>query len=119
VNGRHGYRGLTPRRLVATSGCRLLRWARGHNDLAWLCARCRRHLDQGLTHAQTAVALAPTSAPYLDTLAEVHFPRGDQAKAIELMQRCLELVPGRDFYRGQLKRFQAGDRFAEIAPSPQ
>jgi tetratricopeptide (TPR) repeat protein len=90
------------------------RWARGRNLLAWLCARCRRNLDKALTHAQKAVELHPKSATYLDTLAEVHFQRADQARAIELMRRCIDLDPQREFFRGQLKRFQAGNRLADI-----
>jgi tetratricopeptide (TPR) repeat protein len=89
-------------------------WAQQHNDLAWLGARCRRQLDKALIHARKAVELAPNSASYLDTLAEVHFQLGDQAKAVELMRRCLELDPRRDSYRLQLKRFEAGDRFADV-----
>jgi len=93
------------------------RSAQQHTELACLSARCRRQLDKALTHAQKAVALDPKSASYLDTLAEVYFQRGDQAKAIELMRRCLELdlSPGQgDFYRRQLKRFEAGDRLADL-----
>lgn len=90
------------------------RWAQQHNDLAWLGARCRRQLDKALLHARKAVELTPKSAAYLDTLAEVHFQLGDQAKAVELTERCLELDPRRDFYRRQLKRFEIGDRFAEV-----
>src|SRR5262249_48020166 len=87
-------------------------WA--HNGLAWLAARCRRQLDVALSHARQAVGLAPDNAGYLDTLAEVHFQRGERDEAIRRMRRCLELDPRRDYYRHQLKRFEAGDRSAEI-----
>ena len=71
-------------------------------------------LPLGLAHARKAVELEPGNAGYLDTLAEVHFQRGDQAEAIRLMRRCLELTPDRDYYQRQLKRFQAGDRLTEV-----
>jgi tetratricopeptide (TPR) repeat protein len=90
------------------------RYALPHNESAWLCARCRRQLDKGLKHAKTAVELNPRSATYFDTLAEVHFQRGDQAKALEAIGRSIDMDPKREFYRRQLKRFQAGDRFAEV-----
>jgi hypothetical protein len=53
-------------------------WAQGHNQLAWLCGRCRRKLDLALTHAQRALTLEPKHAGYRDTLAELHFQRGDK-----------------------------------------
>jgi tetratricopeptide (TPR) repeat protein len=90
------------------------RWAQAHNLLAWLCARCRRQLDQALTHAQKAVELSPKSAAYLDTLAEVHFQRGDQARAIDLMRRCIALESQRHYFRRQLQRFEAGDRSTDV-----
>ncbi len=85
-----------------------------HNNLAWLCASCRRELDKGLEHASAAVKLAPEHAGYLDTLAEIHFQRGDQAKAVALMKKCVEMDPKRPYYRKQLKRIEAGDRNAEV-----
>jgi tetratricopeptide (TPR) repeat protein len=90
------------------------RCARFHNGLGWLGARCRRQLDAALEHGRQAVRLAPDNAGYLDTLAEVHFQRGENAEAVRLMRRCIELAPGRDYYQRQLKRFEAGDRSAKL-----
>ena len=80
------------------------------NNAAWLAALCRRRLDAALKHATEAVKLKPDYAPNMDTLAEVHFQRGQTAEAVKLMKRCIELDPDRAYYRKQLKRFQAGDR---------
>src|SRR5207248_7350672 len=88
-------------------------WA--HNGLAWLAARCRRQLDAALSHARQAVGLAPDHAGYLDTLAEVQFQRGERDEALRLMRRCIALAPRRAYFRHQLKRFEAGDRSAEIS----
>jgi tetratricopeptide (TPR) repeat protein len=85
-----------------------------HNNLAWLCACCRRELDKGLEHATAAVKLMPDNTGYVDTLAEVHFQRGDKDKAIELMKKCVEAEPKRSYFRKQLQRFEAGDRSAEV-----
>ncbi|HYT90187.1 MAG TPA: tetratricopeptide repeat protein, partial [Gemmataceae bacterium] len=85
-----------------------------HNAFAWLAARCRRQLDRAMGHAQEAVRLAPDSAGYLDTLAEVHFQRGEQAEALRLMRRCVELAPAREYYRRQLKRIEAGDPKVDV-----
>jgi tetratricopeptide (TPR) repeat protein len=88
-----------------------------HNSLAWLGAGCRRHLDAALEHARKAAELAPGQAGYLDTLAEVHFQRGDKGRAVELMRKCLALDGKNGYYRRQLERFEAGDRLAPIPPS--
>src|SRR5205814_1219867 len=90
--------------------------AREHNSLAWLSACCRRELDQGLEHAQKAVALAPDSAGYHDTLGEVHFQRGDKDKALAAARKSVELEPKVEYYKRQLKRIEAGDPKAELPP---
>jgi tetratricopeptide (TPR) repeat protein len=90
------------------------RSASHHNSLAWMLACCRRQLDQALEHASKAVELAPEQAGYLDTLAEVHFQRGETGKALALMKKCIEMEPKRGFFRKQLKRFEAGDPKADL-----
>jgi tetratricopeptide (TPR) repeat protein len=82
-------------------------WA--HNNLAWLCVSCRRELDQALEHARLAVELAPDNAGYLDTLAEVHFQRGDKDRAVAAMKKCIAADGKNAYYRKQLQRFEAGD----------
>ncbi len=78
-----------------------------HNDLAWLAANLDRDLDKALAHAQRAVELEPQSAGILDTLAEVHFRRGNRAEAVRLAKRCLEMEPDGEHYQKQLARFEA------------
>jgi hypothetical protein len=82
------------------------RFASQHNNLAWMSARSHQRLDAALDHAQTAVRLDPTNPAYLDTLAEVHFQRGDRELAIRHAQRCLQLDPDNCHFRSQLHRFQ-------------
>lgn len=88
--------------------------AANHNSLAWMLACCRKQLDKALEHARKAVEQAPEQAGYLDTLAEVHFQRGDKEQAIALMKKCVEMEPTRPFFRKQLKRFAAGDPNADL-----
>jgi tetratricopeptide (TPR) repeat protein len=85
-----------------------------HNRLAWLLVRCGRKLDQALQHARTATTLEPQSPGYLDTLAEIHFQRGDRAEAIALMKRVLKLAPGQPYFTAQLRRIEAGNRGADL-----
>lgn len=88
----------------------------GHNSVAWLSACCRRNLDGALAHAEKAVALTPGNPSHLDTLAEVHFQRGNRARAIELQKQVVELGPKKPYYRRQLKRIEAGDPKADRPP---
>lgn len=87
-----------------------------HNSAAWLAAVCRRDLDAALEHAKKANALAPKHAGYRDTLAEVHFQRGDKAKAIELNRECQKMEPKNIYFVKQMKRFEAGDPNASPPP---
>jgi tetratricopeptide (TPR) repeat protein len=90
------------------------RAGRCHNGLAWLAVRCGRRLDEALRHAQAAATLAPRSPGYLDTLAEVHFQRGDRAAALALMKRVVGLAPDQPYFAAQLRRIEAGDRQADL-----
>lgn len=92
------------------------RSAQLHNNLAWLLARCRRDLDRALAHAQKGVELEPRNTAILDTLAEVHFQRGEKQKAMEAMQRCIELEPRIARHRVALKRIEEGEAGSEPPP---
>jgi tetratricopeptide (TPR) repeat protein len=90
--------------------------ADAHNQLAWLSARCRRGLDEALQHGRQAVELAPESASYHDTLAEVLFLCGERQPAIDLIRKCLKMpTANAGFYRQQLQRFQTGNPLDEPA----
>jgi tetratricopeptide (TPR) repeat protein len=84
-----------------------------HNQAAWLCACCKRELPRGLEHARKAVALAPDRSAYHDTLAEVLFQLGRTQEAIAAGKKAVALSPKRQYYRKQLKRFEAGNPAAE------
>jgi tetratricopeptide (TPR) repeat protein len=78
------------------------------NDIAWLCARSGRRLDEAVGWAQHANTIMPGEAAYLDTLAEAKFRTGRVTEAIELESRALTLQPEEDvFMASQLARFRA------------
>ncbi|MFO0927910.1 MAG: hypothetical protein U0736_12860 [Gemmataceae bacterium] len=79
------------------------------NQSAWLSAVCRRDLEQGLTLARKAVALAADNAAYQDTLAETLFQLGKKEEAIAAQKRAVALQPERPYFRRQLKRIETGD----------
>jgi hypothetical protein len=90
--------------------------AREHNSVAWLSACCRRELGKGQDHAEKAVALAPQSAGYQDTLGEVYFQRGDKAKALAAARKAAGLEPKVEYYKRQIQRIEAGDPKAPLPP---
>jgi tetratricopeptide (TPR) repeat protein len=81
--------------------------AYAHNSAAWVMAICRRDLDTALQHSRKAVELEPKVPGYLDTLAEIHFRKGDRDKALELMKKCVELDAKSGYFRKQLTRFKS------------
>jgi Flp pilus assembly protein TadD len=78
--------------------------ARAWNNLAWLRAKTKTALDQGLEAALRAVELEER-AGYLDTLAEVRFARGEMAEAIEVAERAMALEPEDSYFQKQYDRF--------------
>jgi tetratricopeptide (TPR) repeat protein len=76
------------------------------NNAAWMAARCQRKLDEALVWAEKAVALAPDEPSYYDTLAEVHFQRGDRDAALAAAQKAVDLSPQNTFFAARLKHFQ-------------
>lgn len=88
--------------------------ASNHNTVAWLGAVCRRNLDVADEAATAAMKLEPNSAGYLDTYAEVQFQRGNTAKAMDAMKRCIAAEPKNDYFRKQLKRFEGGDPKVDV-----
>ncbi|HET9250726.1 MAG TPA: DUF1028 domain-containing protein [Candidatus Eisenbacteria bacterium] len=87
---------------------------RGENDastlngLAWVTATNGVHLDEALQAAERAVRLEPKNTSILDTLAEVHYRRGEKDKAIEVISRALAIAPNETYLKEQLARFQSG-----------
>lgn len=79
------------------------------NNLAWMYTQCDRKLEDALRLAEKVVLLAPNSAVYLDTLAEVHYRSGRVEEAVETMQECVRLDPRENHYRANLIRFGRGE----------
>ncbi len=77
------------------------------NDLAWTSACCGRRLDEALKAAEACVKLKPDDYRVLDTLAEVHFRRGERAIAVELEKRAAKMSDD-PYIARQIKRFESG-----------
>ena len=76
--------------------------------LALLAVNCRRELDRGLEYALETVKAEPESIPFRETLAEVHFRKGDRAAALELMTKLAEEDRRNRLYKRQLMRYRSG-----------
>jgi Flp pilus assembly protein TadD len=82
--------------------------AQHHNNLAWLLSRCSKRPDDALLHAERAVKMEPDNGAFLDTLAEVHFQRGEREKAISFSEKAVVLLGDDAQVKRQLNRFKNG-----------
>lgn len=92
------------------------------NNVAWLIATgedpSEEALDAALRLAERAVSdSGRREANILDTLAEVHFQRGETGQAIGVIEEAMQLDPREPYYRGQRERF-LGRRDSEDRPAP-
>ena len=69
-------------------------FAEALNYLAYLWAVRGERLDEALRHAQTALALDPQNAAYLDTLGWIYYRQGRYAEALQYLQQADALHPG-------------------------
>ena len=76
------------------------------NDLAWLCARCDRHMPEADRLSAEAVAAFPADAACLDTRAEVLLRLGRPKEAVGLELRAVGLKPSDVYMQRQLDRFR-------------
>jgi hypothetical protein len=87
--------------------CRLYpRAADDRNRAAWIAASCNRRLKEAFQFAEQAVGLRPDNASYRDTLAYLHYRRGDYAAAIAEQQRALALKPTDQELQRHLRLFE-------------
>lgn len=77
------------------------------NNLAWMYSQCDVKLDEALELSHRAMELAPTSAVFIDTLAEIQFRNGAIDEALDTMRQCVRLDPRELHYRENLVRFHA------------
>jgi tetratricopeptide (TPR) repeat protein len=80
--------------------------AEHYNNLAWLLANTDMHLEEARQLSQKSLELAPDTAAYLDTLAEVCLRLGEPARAVEFQKQAVELEPQSLDLVERLKRFE-------------
>jgi len=92
------------------------------NNVAWLIATSDapdpEALDAALRLARRAARETDRQDPnILDTLAEVHFQRGEVDDAVAVIEEAVALAPEEAYYRGQRDRF-LGRREPDDRPDP-
>jgi predicted Zn-dependent protease len=78
----------------------------GYNQFAWLIGNTEGDMEEALRLAQTAVRLRPESGGHLDTLAHVHFARGEYEDAVKTQVKAAELEPHSRLIAEKLKLFR-------------
>lgn len=76
-----------------------------HNAVAWFCFQKDFELDKAVAVARRGLARDPGAAFLWDTLAEIHFKRGDKKAAVEAIKKAIEVDPKDKYYQDQLKKF--------------
>ena len=94
-----------------------------YNQFAWLVGNTKGDSDEALRCAKLAVEMSPASGAFFDTLAHVHFGRGELEAAVKYQVHAARLEPHSGlivkqlaFFREKLKEKQAVD--AEKKPTP-
>ena len=80
--------------------------AQDYNNLAWLLANVEMHLDEARQLSLKSLELAPGTAAYLDTLAEVSLRSGQPLRAVEYQKQAVELEPESLDLGERLKKFE-------------
>lgn len=76
------------------------------NSAAWMASRACRNLNEAEAILEKSLAANPTQSSYLDTMAEIHFARGDRKKALEWSDRAVNFAPTDEMLRRQHERFR-------------
>ena len=76
------------------------------NQYAWLTGNTEGDLDRALKCSEKAVESSPSDGGLIDTLARVHFARGDVEGAVKLQTKAAELEPHSGLIQRQLEFFR-------------
>lgn len=81
-----------------------------YNQYAWFIyeERMKNKYDWGIKLAKKAVELQPDAAHIWDTLAWLHFEKGNKKKALKAMKKAVELEPETKGFKKNLKKMKKG-----------
>jgi len=76
-----------------------------YNTAAWLASRAQRNLGPAQKLLEKALEMNPNQAAYLDTMAEIHFAKGNRPKALKWSNLAINYSPQDSMIRRQHERF--------------
>ncbi len=79
------------------------------NTAAWLASRAGYELESAEEYLKAALDIRPNQPAYLDTMAEVHFARGDRKAAVRWGDLAVLHAPHDEMIRKQYQRFRSGE----------
>lgn len=91
--------------------------ANTYNQYAWLVGNTEGDLDEALKFSRMSLELSPNNAAYLDTLAHVHFARGELEEAVRVQTKAVQLEPHSGLLSKELQVFRAALQ-AKKKPAP-
>jgi tetratricopeptide (TPR) repeat protein len=68
-----------------------------------------KNMQEALAFAEQAVKLEPSNANFIDTLADIHFKRGDKDEALRLLRQAIQIDPDEPLYKAKLDRLEKAD----------
>jgi tetratricopeptide (TPR) repeat protein len=79
-----------------------------YNQYAWFIyqEKMKDKYDRGIKLAKKAVELQPDAAHIWDTLAWLHFEKGNKDKALKAMKKAVELEPETKGFKENLKKME-------------
>jgi len=80
--------------------------SRWYNQYAWLVGNTEGDQDKALKYSKRSIELNPEYGGYYDTLAHVHFARGEYEKAVEVQTKAAELEPHSGLIARKLEVFK-------------
>ncbi|MED5579598.1 MAG: tetratricopeptide repeat protein [Nitrospinota bacterium] len=79
---------------------------RAMNRLAWFCSLKMNCLDEGIKMSRKSLELSPDNPSYFDTLAELHYKKGELKKSYQYIKKAILIEPKNMYYRLQLRKFK-------------
>jgi cytoskeletal protein CcmA (bactofilin family)/Tfp pilus assembly protein PilF len=85
-------------------------YAPAMNRLAWIYAKKGSNLTEALKLSEKSLSIFDDIPEYLDTLSEVNHRAGNNAEAVRLTKRAIEIMPADPYYKRQLFKFQKAQK---------
>lgn len=75
------------------------------NTAGWFASRAQRKLKPALEHQRYALQIHPEQSAYLDTMAEIHFAKGQRKEAMKWSRKAIMINPTDAELRRQFHHF--------------